>query len=109
MSSFGDLSISSLGNDVDGEAYQEIFRRRGGRVEVNGPVHECLTASDGKDDSVHVVDGDGLDHHRFCSVAPVCFDVGFSLFAGRPSVHSLRVLRCQAYQRVRGHVTMHWY
>ena len=86
-----------------GVAYQEVFWRCGGRVQVDGPVHECLAASDGKNDSVHVVDGNGLDDHCFCSMTPVRFNMSFSFFAGGFGVYSLRVLCCKAYYGVRWH------
>lgn len=78
-------------------AHQEIFRRCGGGVQIDSPVEKRLAASYGKDNSVHVVDGDGFDDHCFCSVTPVSFDVGFFFSASGPGVYPLRVLRCKAY------------
>lgn len=87
-------------------AYQKVFWRCGGRVQVDGPVHECLAASDGKDDGIHVVNGNGFDDHCLCSVTPVRFNMGFSFFAGGFGVYSLRVLCCKAYDGERGHKTV---
>jgi hypothetical protein len=88
---------------VSGVVEKVLWRRRGG-LQIYGPVHECLASANGKDYDVHIVDRNGLDHHRLGSTPPTRLDVGLALLSGWLAVDALRELRRQAYQGVRGKV-----
>jgi len=79
-----------------GDVYQEVCRGNGSRVQVDGPVHESLAATDRKDNAIHIVDGNRFNDHGFGAHAPIGTHKRFLLPSGWLCVRSLGVLRCKA-------------
>ncbi len=86
--------------------YQESIRRRRNRVEVHSPVHESLTASNGENDRVHIINRHGLDHHCLRPQPPVRINVSFSFGAGGACVDPLGELSRETQKRVCRHVQL---
>ncbi len=99
-SSFSFISFSNYLSQHEGteEAHQEPRRRNWGRVQIDGPIHKRLAASDRKYHDIHIIDGNRLDDHCLSSHPPIGIYMCFFLLAGRFDVCTLRVLGSKAYE-----------
>ena len=69
-------------------------------MQVHCPVHESLTAPDGEDDAINMVDGHGLDDHSFGPKAPISGDESITFRAGGGGVSTCTILSCETEERV---------
>ena len=69
-------------------------------MEIDGPVHECVGASDCKDDDIHVVNRNRFQDHGFSAHPPVGTYVGLSFWACWSLIDSSGVLCSKAYHRI---------
>ena len=76
------------------------IRRNRFRFHVDGPVTEALSAADGEDDSIHVIQGNGFDDHGLGAPAPVTVDIALAFWPNWFLIDLKRVLRGQTEEGV---------